>query len=354
MNRYETFDLLKLAFTVMISVFHLWAIYGENALGGFIAVEFFFIVSGFFLALQEEHLGGKRSPLQYTWIRIKKLYPHYFFSFFLLFLFRNLLSHSSPIIFVKKLLKSVSEIFILYGTILSDEKTFIYNSQTWYLSVMLLVGYLLWAFMKVNKPLVLVAAPVFVFWIYAYMAYTLGTTNNWRTHVFETLNYATLRAFAGMLLGILVYQASRYLSSLLSRMKDGVARFCFMCGGTIIVIAFIASYRWFHRASFLYIACFAIGLTFIAAGETRGAGLKRMVLPLWINGISYAIYLNHYLVILVIKNLFSPAYHAGILIPYLMILIAYSAGTNFLMRKADTAFQSGYSSLIGKLLKAEK
>ena len=33
------------------------------------------------------------------------------------------------------------------------------------------------------------------------MAYTLGTTNNWRTHVFGVLNYAALRAVAGMLLG---------------------------------------------------------------------------------------------------------------------------------------------------------
>ena len=48
-QRYDTIYLAKFIFTLMIAVFHFWAHYKEPTRGGFIAVEFFFIVSGFFL-----------------------------------------------------------------------------------------------------------------------------------------------------------------------------------------------------------------------------------------------------------------------------------------------------------------
>ena len=76
--------------------------------------------------------------------------------------------------------------------------------MTWYLSVLLLIGYVLWAVLEKHQSALLRAAPVAVFRIYAYMAYALGTTNNWRTHVFEIFNYAAFRGIAGILLGIVV------------------------------------------------------------------------------------------------------------------------------------------------------
>ena len=47
-QKYIFIDIAKFAFTIMIAIFHLWGMYKIPALGGFIAVEFFFIVSGFF------------------------------------------------------------------------------------------------------------------------------------------------------------------------------------------------------------------------------------------------------------------------------------------------------------------
>jgi len=215
MTRYCLLDVTKLAFTFMIAVFHLWAHYsGVNARGGFIAVEFFFILSGFFLMMQSEQALERRpSALKYSWDKAKKLYPHYIVSFLALFLYLNVaVEHNSPSKTLERLFRQASEVFMLYGTILSDEKTRIYNSMTWYLSVLLIVGYILWALLKEHKAAVLTAAPVVIFWIYAYMAYTRGNTNNWRTHIcFGVLDYAALRGIAGMLLGCLAYEGSRTL-----------------------------------------------------------------------------------------------------------------------------------------------
>lgn len=207
-KKYYSLDIAKFAFTLMIAVFHLWVLYKVPARGGFIAVEFFFILSGFFLMRQHGMQAAEMTPAQYTWRKIKKYFPHYIFSFLVMFLYRNIVEWENDLsTILRNLLHQLSEVFMMYGTILSDEKTYIYNSMTWYLSVLLIVSYVLWALLKRSKSLVMTAAPVIVFWIYAYMCYTLGTTNNWRTHIFEIFNYAALRAAAGMLLGIILFQA---------------------------------------------------------------------------------------------------------------------------------------------------
>lgn len=231
MNRkFYSLDIANFAFTLMIAVFHFWALYQVNSRGGFIAVEFFFILSGFFLMKQYEAQDNEITPAQYIWRKIKKYFPHYIFSFLVVFLYRNIVDWGNSLTTIlRNFLHQTPEVFMIYGTILSDEKTPIYNSMTWYISVLLIVSYILWALLKGHKSAVMAAAPVAVFWIYAYMYYSLETTNNWRTHVFEVFNYGMLRAVAGLLLGILVYQA--YLC-VLPMLKNGKK---WMRGGTCLL-----------------------------------------------------------------------------------------------------------------------
>lgn len=337
-KKYYSLDIAKFAFTLMIAVFHLWAHYRINAKGGFIAVEFFFILSGFFLMKQYEMQTVEITPIQYTWKKIKKYYPHYIFSFLMVFSFRNIIDFGNGLSeMVKNLLRQSPEIFMLHGTILSDERTIIYNSMTWYISALLIVGYILWALLKNHKLAVVTAAPVIVFWIYAYMCYTLGITNNWRAHVFGIFNYATLRAVAGMLLGIIVYQVYSYcaFNNFKNCNKKEAGGGCLFNGSTVLIMVFIASYKWFHRASFFYIVCFVIGILFLVVGEDSvRQKLPKLVVNLanWMGGISYAIYLNHYLVYYVIRRYFAKEYHHWIIPVYLGILIIYSILTTRLVK----------------------
>ena len=266
-QKYIFIDIAKFAFTIMIAIFHLWSMYKIPALGGFIAVEFFFIVSGFFLA-QKIDIDNNITPINYTVSRIKKFYPHYLFSFLAIFFFRNLIIYKDYSIgsLVEKLANQTTEIFMLYGTILSDKKTFIYNSMTWYISVMLIVGYILWGLVQKHKNSVVFIAPIISFWIYAYMYYELGTVNNWRDHVFEIFNYGFLRATAGMLLGLSTYQLSVFLKNKIKSRK--IFKFMIYFGLLALSVAFAMSYQWFKEASFAYIVFFLIGVAFITAGES--------------------------------------------------------------------------------------
>ena len=318
----------------MIAVFHLWAHYpNQPTLGGFVAVEFFFIVSGFLLMQKSDH-NHSESPLSYTWNRVKKLYPHYIFSFLILFLYRTLIvSGDSPILVIQKLINQMTEIFMVYGTIVSDKSTSIYNSMTWYLSVMLIMGYILWGCLQKGKTKVLLVAPIFAFWIYAFMYYTLGTTNNWRTHVFEVFNYGFLRAAAGMLLGCSVFQVSVRLRQKWSHYHRA-ATVGFLLGCAVLGLAFVLSYKWYREASFFYIICFAIGVTFLTAAEAT-----EVQLPAWLQGISkfvgkysYAIYLNHYFISQILINTLFPKYQSVMILPYLVLLIVYSVFTTHLVQ----------------------
>lgn len=214
MNRkYCSIDIAKFFFSLMIAVYHFCDYYNVSKGGGFIAVEFFFIVSGFLLMNKHMMLVEQISPTEFVWNRAKKYYPHYIFMYFILFFGFNFISYG---IDLRKLItdffSGIPQVFMLHGTILSDEYTHIHNGPTWYLSPLLLVGYVMWTLLNKNRKFVLQAAPIVSFWIYAYMSYTLGTTSNWRTHVFEIFNYAILRGTAGMSLGVVVFQLKEHLT----------------------------------------------------------------------------------------------------------------------------------------------
>lgn len=205
-RRFYSLDIARFAFTLMIAVYHYWLFYDVNARGGFIAVEFFFILSGFMLMEQATGPRGEMTPGQFLVARIKKYYPHYIFSFAIIFLAKNVVYNRVTFPQLPSLLTGqATEIFMLHGTILTDENTELYNNITWYLSILLAVGYCLWALLKRHKEALLMAAPVVILWIYAYIAYTVNTINIWRPHVFSVFNYGILRGTAGMLLGVLVW-----------------------------------------------------------------------------------------------------------------------------------------------------
>lgn len=235
---------------------------------------------------------------------------------------------NSTVITVKNLMNQLTEIFMLSGSILSDEETFIYNSMTWYITVYLIVGYVLWFGMKNYKDVLLTLAPVIVFWIYAYMCYAIGTTNNWRTHVFEVLNYGTLRGIAGMLLGCIVYKGNGAL-----KQPWRSHRWKYMNGVVLLIIPFILSYFWFGRASFLYVMCFAYGIMLIVAAEPQIMKIPRAVrmLSAMCSKINYAIYLNHYFMIRILMYTVYPKYSNDMVPIYLCLLILYSIFTSWLI-----------------------
>ena len=84
-KRLYSIDFLKFIFAVLIAYSH----FGVNLPGATIAVDFFFIISGFFLGRKYYKCSFKKNEQynqeNYTLDHIQKLYPHYIFHLLLCF-----------------------------------------------------------------------------------------------------------------------------------------------------------------------------------------------------------------------------------------------------------------------------
>lgn len=279
--------------------------------------------------------------------RLKKYYPHYLFSFVILFLYVNFVEWgASKAEALKNFFAQSIEIFMLHGTILTDETTWLYNSASWYLSVLLLVSYVLIAMLNRRKSDVILWAPVILLEIYTYMAYTLGTINNWRTHVLGILNYGILRGIAGMLIGVLIW----HLSTKVSRYSEGKdiqgANFCLIAGAFFAVSIPILSFRWFHRASFLYVGIGALAVFLFVVGESKVSFSNSIVRTAeFCSRITYAIYLNHYFIMRILMHTLKFEYRWEIIPIYLGSLIIYSTATTWLVQKLEHCIKTTLMSL---------
>ena len=103
----------RLAFTVLVALFHFLRLYDLNT-GWYISVEFFFITSGFLLIntcdKKRNKAGISDSPWIYTKKRIARLYPMYLFCFILNFVIYSRILYPSVTSKMQALLESIYEL----------------------------------------------------------------------------------------------------------------------------------------------------------------------------------------------------------------------------------------------------
>lgn len=344
-NKYYLIDLFKFLFSLMIAVFHFWGIYKQPARGGFIGVEFYFMVSGFFLMMKYKETAGHLSAWQYTINRLKKLYPHYIFSFVAIFILKNIIRGNGLSKIIHNFVNQWFEIFLLNGSFIVDEKTYIYNSVTWYMSVMIVVGYAVWELVRKYETTLLTWSPIVIIWIYVYIIYNLGTTNNWRIHVAGILNYGILRGVAGILLGICIYHISqRSQTHCLKCIRRGGG-----VGILLIATVFVGSYFRWNRICFCYVFLLAAGLVFIADDTNQYKPAETVMAAIrYCAKISYAVYLNHFFVEHIMKNYLFPEYHVWLIPIYIIFVCLYSVLTTWLVEKGTKRISGAWHDYVAK------
>lgn len=140
----------RILFTYMILIFHFdnkycISTHFDLTIGWYIAVEFFFIVSGYLLYTNLDKLSMKcRSGWDYFVHRFAKIYPYYLCAFLFSFAFYFITKSSFSI---KEMIAILSndffEIFALHGIGLNDGWTYI-NNSSWYISIMLISGLIIY------------------------------------------------------------------------------------------------------------------------------------------------------------------------------------------------------------------
>lgn len=175
-------------------------------IGGYIGVEFFFILTGYFLfaSSQKEEGDHRDTAINAAVKRIKKVYPYFLVSWGVSFLLSHIVNDQMYIRdLLWDLLRGIPQLLLLSMAGLggSSEGLWDYVGTGWYLSAMLLTILLVYPLMRRGRKTFSAAiAPVIVIYGYGYIIFEynfLGVVN-------ERLPFCYLgciRALAGICLG---------------------------------------------------------------------------------------------------------------------------------------------------------
>lgn len=275
-------DLLKFLFALMIVLFHGGKNLPEQAgyfINGLLGVEFFFIVSGYLMAVSarryaDPHSSGVtiwHSTRQFVAHKIARLSPDVFIAWFVSFAVLAAAKRYSLTTIVIKFLSGIFELLLLKRAGFTG---LIANGTTWYLSAMLLAMAVLFPLLVAKRDFFLVwFAPLASVFLYGFMssAWSNGLASSAGWTGFATKGM--LRALGGICLGVTCYTAAQRLSSLRLR---GFARLL----ATLLAVCcylFVALYAFGHRNSsfdFVLVLLLACGVTVTFSGIDYSALLS--------------------------------------------------------------------------------
>ena len=236
---------------------------------GYLGVEFFFVVAGYFvgayyvkkmqnlpLLQQVKAVGG------YAVSRLKRLYPYYFFAL-LLMLFVRILTRQYGIGQVPSILKKCyAEFFMLQWTPIGNE---VLISAGWFVPSVFFAGVFYVGLFAVCKNWTgYVIAPMCVLGIYGYYFRLIGKIDI----IFSY--HSVLRGIAGVGLGIFVFFLCEKLRNVVKERswypKLAVIIITILFFGVFIYTNFGRRSKW----DFLVIALYGIGVLLLMAADVKG------------------------------------------------------------------------------------
>ena len=204
-------SLWKFLFSVMIVILHCDCLAENNEktlfIGGAIAVEFFFITSGYLMAVSAFKRGRKKDIVSDTWNfigkKFKALFPYVLIAFLSISIV-NIIFKSNNIY---NWITSIWDLFLLRMT---GIKTARINKVAWYLSAMLLSMLIIYPLLrKYKKKYSTFIAPIIVIFLAGYMSHQygdLGEPMQWVGFCYKGL----LRAFLELNIGVILYEVVSY------------------------------------------------------------------------------------------------------------------------------------------------
>lgn len=201
-------EALRFIFMLVIAVWHFSRI--NPFTHGYIAVDFFFILSGFLLyGSFERH---KYDALQYTIAKLKRFYPEYILVFIIAFLMKlHLLLRNNDVVTI--FLNAISEGLLIHSVGIYGGCV---NPASWYISVLLIGGGILYAILHCHKKVALsVIFPLLVLSSYTYLLGFGGSLEQFNNDGF--IAQCLLRGLAGMALGIVLAAFFKRYPNILNR-----------------------------------------------------------------------------------------------------------------------------------------
>lgn len=183
--------------------------------GGSIGVEFFFVVSGFFLAQSASHVieykDLAKETVEFTVRKIKSFFPYMIWAFLISLVCKTISSGGGFIKLVKNGIAGLPELLLLEASGL-DQKSF--NDPAWYLSAMVLSVVVLYPLiLRYGKFAKQVICPLLSAFLLGYLLQKYGHFRN--PPLLDGLFLkGMLRGLGEMSFGVVCYEVCQYLKKI--------------------------------------------------------------------------------------------------------------------------------------------
>lgn len=307
----------RVVFTVTIAIHHLCNTYSIPTYW-MIGVEFFFIVSGWLLADKADK--EEYSAFDYTIYRVKRLFPYYITAFIICAICMRFsinwnVSNQWSINNLRKwfIEYGFKEMIMIHYWPWGGEYWNIANIPTWYISVMLFCGMILFSLYKYNKTIlcqVIIPISIMLFYCISYKLFHNFTEDE---YIFDVISLKMLRGFTEMGIGILLHELHK--KTIIKNI-----RFKSLIGFVTLAAVVILSYTYGEQYNYVYVLLISVGV-FCSFDIEIGKGTKIIS---FLSSYTYLMYLNHNAIRLYLMPAFFSKINIWIMYIYLVLVFGYA------------------------------
>ena len=295
-SRNQMIDILKIIFVIAIFCCHL------NSLSqpkekvelfmhlGFLGVEFFFIVSGYFMFSKLDRIKEydiSNETIKFILHKISIFFPYYIFAYIIGFIVLHYQNKIQLNMLIKDLVMSIPSILQLQ---ISGIKCYQALTSTWYLSAMILsMCFLFPIVFKLKSTFSKIIAPLIVVFIYGYLSLNIGNLATIDPINGGVVYTGLLRGIAGISLGCSCFEIAKYLREY-KLSNHGKKIITYLEILLYFLILYLMNYKATFRLDFIIVLLFiiALSITFSNQSYTKNIIHKEY---LWIGKLSLIIFL---------------------------------------------------------------
>lgn len=338
-------DIIKFLFAIIIADFHLNS---GLFLGGRLAVEGFFMITGFLMmksvasSSDTENLG--KATVRFMFRKYKALLPVLFVSAILGFIVYSIVLDFTLLDSIKMLPLLIFDIFPLNT---AGFKGFYVVGISWYLSSMFIALAILYPLAKRFKSnFSLIACPLISFLCYGLLCAKYGHIAVGTTYIPNTvIQTGIIRALAGCSLGCLIYEINKRIAT---KEYTKFAKIVFTVCEPLLLLFIFCMMHFFAKTGRDYVTVFAI-FAMLIIGISGLSYTSKLWNPKWTKHFGTAstlIVLNHYCWIRLLETKFTQLEKGE----FILLFIAFTAIACVFVHFASKLL----CILTGKLLKKER
>lgn len=316
-RHFGALDGLRGLAAIAVALFH-WLL----SFQGYLAVDFFLVLSGFILAHRYLYAGERPSAGAFVLARLARLYPMHFYGLVSYTLVYFLLVKDIPRYPDGTIFTLLQQLTLTHNIGLNPQGHS-WNAPGWSISVEFWLNLAFFCYIgHRTRSLHLLLMSVASLVVIANLTGHLDTTYQ---NYFQVLNSGLLRGWAAFVLGVLAYRAYRRLCGI------HIAAWCLMAAQLLSLG--LVLFLLFGRQGALRIL--DLGAPFVFAALVllfafENNPLARLLAKLkWLGTISYSVYLNHLIVLMLVDTGLGGLglSHWALTPLYLIALILYSTLT---------------------------